>query len=187
MHTVRLYKGDALPILSPDDGLVVMGGPMNVDEDAKYPWLTPEKAMIAKHAAANGRVFGVCLGGQLIARALGAKVTKNARKEIGWHTVHMHPEARKSGPFEGFPETLIALQWHGDTFGIPTGAKHAASSDICAHQALYKGNRVIGLQFHFEAEEKEVRDFVRFFDDELKEGGPYVQNGQEIIAGLKTG
>ncbi|HNX04795.1 MAG TPA: type 1 glutamine amidotransferase [Opitutales bacterium] len=183
-HTVRLYKGEALPKLFKGDALVVMGGPMNVDEDAKYPWLAPEKELIAQHIKTGGRVFGVCLGGQLIARAMGAPVTKNARKEIGWHLVHFHPTARKSGPFKDFPETLTALQWHGDTFAIPSGARHVASSDVCAHQAFTIGREVIALQFHFEAEEKEVRDFVACFDDELAEGGPYVQKGEEIVAGL---
>jgi GMP synthase-like glutamine amidotransferase len=184
MRTVRLYKGDALPDIKPQDGLVIMGGPMNVDEEGKFEWLPAEKAFIANHIATGGRAFGVCLGGQLIASAMGAKVTKNNHKEIGWHIVHIHPKARKSGPFQDFPETFIALQWHGDTFGIPAQTQLAASSDVCAHQAFVIGNRVIALQFHFEAEEKEVRDFVRFFDDELRAGGPYVQNGKEILAGL---
>ena len=182
--TIRLYKGEALPSIKPEDGLVIMGGPMNVDEEAKYSWLAPEKAFIANHIRSGGRAFGVCLGGQLIARSLGAKVTKNGRKEIGWHTVRLHPEARQSGPFEGFPESITALQWHGDTFGLPVGVQHVASSDVCSHQAFTIGNRVIALQFHFEAEEKEVRDFVKCFDDELAEGGPYVQSGPEILAGL---
>jgi GMP synthase (glutamine-hydrolysing) len=188
VRTVRLYKGDALPKLAPEDGLVVMGGPMNVDEDAKFPWLAPEKALIASHVAADGRVFGVCLGGQLIARALGAGVHKNGLKEIGWHTVHFHPKARKAGPFKDFPESLVALQWHGDTFDIPNGrgVALAASSDVCAHQAFNIGTRVIGLQFHFEAESQEVHDFVKCFDSELAAGGPYVQKGPEILAGLKT-
>jgi GMP synthase-like glutamine amidotransferase len=119
--TVRLYKGEALPKPGRQEALVVMGGPMNVDEDDRYPWLAPEKKLIAAHIAAGGRVFGVCLGGQLIARALGAPVTKNAQKEIGWHLVRIHLEARKFGPFKDFPETLTALQWHGDTFAIPPG------------------------------------------------------------------
>jgi GMP synthase-like glutamine amidotransferase len=182
--TVRLYKGEALPKPGRHEALVVMGGPMNVDEDDRYPWLAPEKKLLAAHIAAGGRVFGVCLGGQLIARALGAPVTKNAQKEIGWHLVRIHPEARKSGPFKDFPETLTALQWHGDTFAIPDGARHAASSDVCAHQAFTAGSGVIALQFHFEAEEKEVRDFAACFADELAEGGPYVQKPEEILAGL---
>jgi GMP synthase-like glutamine amidotransferase len=184
MRTVRLYLGDPLPEPGPDDGLVIMGGPMNVDEDDKYSWLPGEKALIASHAAAGGRVFGVCLGGQLIARALGARVTRNPQKEIGWHPVRFHEEARRSGVFEGFPETLVALQWHGDTFALPEGSAHAASSEVCANQAFTYGTRVVGLQFHFEAEAQEVRDFVRFFDGELLAGGPHVQTGATIIAGL---
>jgi GMP synthase-like glutamine amidotransferase len=185
--TVRLYKGDALPLAAtPEDGIVIMGGPMNVDEDDKFPWLTAEKAFLAAHAKAGGRLFGVCLGGQLIARSLGAKVTKNAQKEIGWLPVHFHLDARSEGPFKGFPATLVALQWHGDTFAIPAGAKHAASSEVCAHQAFNVGHKVIGLQFHFEAETQEVCDFVKCFDDELAEGGPYVQRPKEILMGLDS-
>lgn len=183
-RTVRLYKGEPLPEPKPEDALVVMGGPMNVDEDDKYPWLRAEKSCIARHIASGGRVFGVCLGGQLIARSLGASVTRNHHKEIGWHTVHIHPEARRVGPFKGFPETIMALQWHGDTFGLPSKTQHVASSAVCAHQAFTIGSRVIALQFHFEAEEKEVRDFVSFFDEELQEGGPYVQTTDEILGGI---
>jgi GMP synthase-like glutamine amidotransferase len=183
-RTVRLYRGDALPELQVEDALVVMGGPMNVDEDDAYPWLRPEKLCIARHIASGGRVFGVCLGGQLIARSLGAAVTRNRHKEIGWHTVHIHSEARRKGPFKGFPDAFVALQWHGDTFSIPSKAQHVASSVVCANQAFTIGSRVIALQFHFEAEEKEVRDFVKCFDDELQEGGPYVQTPDEIIGGL---
>jgi GMP synthase-like glutamine amidotransferase len=183
--TTRLYDGDPLPDAAPCDGIVVMGGPMNVDEDDKYPWLAPEKAFLARHIAAGGRVFGVCLGGQLIARALGAPVVRNPVKEIGWMDVNFTPQVRSCGVFEGLPQTLTVLQWHGDTFAIPAGAMHAAWSEACASQAFCIGTRVVGLQFHLEAERKEVVDFVRFFDDELAEGGPHVQGGPQIVAGLE--
>jgi len=185
MQTARLYLGDPLPEIGPETGLVIMGGPMNVEDDDKFSWLPAERAFIAKHIADGGHVFGVCLGGQLIARSLGAAVTRNPQKEIGWWPVHFHQDARQSGLFEGFPETLTALQWHGDTFAIPEGAYHVASSDVCPSQAFTIGDRVVGLQFHFEAEAQEVHDFVRFFDSELQAGGTYVQQGEQILAGLK--
>lgn len=186
LRTVRLYLGEPLPQLEPDEALVLMGGPMNVDEDDKYAWLAGEKQLIAAHAKSGGRVFGVCLGGQLIARAFDAPVTRNRHKEIGWWKVQFSPEALASGPFEAFPPEMTVLQWHGDTFAIPQGAVHLASSPVCQSQAFSICNgRVIGLQFHFEAEEQEVRDFVSFFDDELVQSGPYVQSAEEILVGLE--
>ncbi len=186
IHTVRLYQGDALPQVAPDEALVIMGGPMNVDEDERYLWLAGEKSLIAQHIAAGGRAFGVCLGGQLIARSLGAKVTRNPHKEIGWWQIRFTEQALAEGPFAGFSPKMKVLQWHGDTFAIPARATHLASSEVCASQAFsMNGGRVIGLQFHFEAEEREVHDFVRFFSNELQEGGPFVQDGAEIIAGLE--
>lgn len=133
------------------DLLVVMGGPMSVYEDAAYPWLPAERDFIGAAIRGGSRVLGICLGAQLIAASLGAKVARARHKEIGWYPVDMTSDGRKLPVFAGFPEWFTALHWHGDTFALPGESVWVASSTACPHQAfaLDKG-RVVGLQFHLE-------------------------------------
>mgnify|MGYP000849044073 CR=1 FL=1 len=146
----HLYRGDPLPAVEEPDLLVVLGGPMSVHDEARYPWLIDEKRFIERAIAAGRRVLGICLGAQLIAQVLGARVYANDEKEIGWFAVEATAAARTAAVFEGFPPRLLAFHWHGETFDIPAGAVHAARSAACAHQAFAFGDRVVGLQFHLE-------------------------------------
>lgn len=137
------------------DLLVVMGGPMNIYQESRYPWLSAEKELIASVIAANKLVLGICLGAQMAANVLGGTVTKGAHREIGWYPVDLTQAARAVPVFAEFPARFSALHWHGDTFSIPPGAVRVASSEACANQAFaYNGGRVVGLQFHLE----ETRD-----------------------------
>ena len=146
-----LPGSDRLPDLDEVDLLVVMGGPMNVDDSERHPWLETEKGYIAAAVAAGRRVLGICLGAQLLAQVLGASVTRNVRPEIGWYPVTLTEAGRAVPIFADVPDRFTALHWHGDTFAIPPGAVHAASSEACASQAFsYDGGRVVGLQFHLE-------------------------------------
>jgi GMP synthase-like glutamine amidotransferase len=140
-----------LPDLKEIDFLVIMGGPMGVHDTAEHQWLETEKTFI-RAAIDNGRaVLGICLGAQLIATVLGAPVTKNPRPEIGWYPVALTVAARADPLVAGFPNKFPALHWHGDTFAIPSGAIHLASSGACLNQAFsLEGGRVVGLQFHLE-------------------------------------
>ena len=142
----RLYAGDSLPALDDIDLLVVMGGPMSVNDEAELPWLAAEKAFIRQALTADKRVLGVCLGAQLIASALGQRVYLGAEKEIGW--LPIYGNTHLNGAAFHFPDQIDVLHWHGETFDLPAGAVLLASSEVCRHQAFQLGRSVIGLQFH---------------------------------------
>lgn len=147
----RFYESSALPLASDFDWLVVMGGPMGVDEERTFPWLREEKAFIKSAIDGNKTVIGICLGAQLIATSLGVRVYKAPRKEIGWFPVSLTPKAQQMSLFQGFPGSISTFHWHGDTFDLPENAIHLMESVACKNQAfLYKTN-VLGLQFHLEA------------------------------------
>ena len=133
-------------------GLVVLGGPMSVNDVARFPHLLAETDAIAAAIDAGLPVLGICLGAQLIASALGASVRPNAVKEIGWSTVTPTAAARKDSLFNHFRSTEPIFQWHGDTFDLPQGATLLAETRDCKHQAFRYGNDVYGLQFHLEVD-----------------------------------
>jgi GMP synthase (glutamine-hydrolysing) len=142
----------ARPDASRYDGLIVLGGPMNCDQVDRHPHLAHELECI-RTAIRHGRpVLGICLGSQLIARALGAAVTRNPVKEIGWYDVTPTAAGRTDPLLRHFAGTEKIFQWHGDTFAIPAGAVHLASSPDCVHQAFRFGDNVYGLQFHLEVD-----------------------------------
>src|SRR5581483_1717363 len=147
----RLYAGERLPAVGSFDWLIVMGGPMNIYEHERHPWLIDEKALIRAVLAANKRALGICLGAQLVADALGGPVTRNAQTEIGWFPVMLNAAGRASKVFAGFPQSFAAFHWHGDTFAIPPGYQGLMSSEACANQAYASADgRVVGIQFHLE-------------------------------------
>jgi GMP synthase (glutamine-hydrolysing) len=143
----------ARPSLDGYHGLVALGGPMNVDEVDRYPHLATEMTLIREALDRGMPVLGICLGAQLVARALGASVGPAARKEIGWHDLSVSDGGRSDPLLSGFGHTERIFQWHGDTFDIPRGAIHLASSDLCPNQAFRYGDNVYGFQFHLEVDE----------------------------------
>jgi len=148
----------ALPSLEQFDFLVLMGGPMGVHDEAEYPWLRPEKNFIRSAIDGGKAVLGICLGAQLIADILGAKVSRNHTPEIGWYPVELTRAGCLEAVLADYPSAFTALQWHGDTFAIPHGATHLASSPACTNQAFaYDDGRVIGLQFHLEVTPESLR------------------------------
>jgi GMP synthase (glutamine-hydrolysing) len=151
---------DARPDMSRYNGLIVLGGPMNCDDSDRYPHL-PTEVEIIREAISDGKpVLGICLGAQLIARALGARITKNPVKEIGWYALNP-TEAGKADPlFSKFDANQMIFQWHGDTFGIPDGAVHLASSPDCRNQAFRYADHVYGLQFHLEVDEPMIHRWL---------------------------
>ncbi len=151
LSTLDLCDGAA--VLEKADGcdlLIVLGGPISANDEDRYPFLAPEIGMIEKRIADDRPVMGICLGAQLIARALGARVYPAARKEIGFGPIDLTPDGGSSclAPFTKDP---ITLHWHGETFDLPDGAVRLASTGICENQAFAYGDRVVGFQFHPEA------------------------------------
>ncbi len=179
----RVYDNDRFPELDDFDMLVVMGGPMGVYEYDKFSWLKDEQDFIKKAIGADKYVLGICLGSQLIAEALGAKVFPSGRQEIGWFKLELTEEGKnKWGSFD--PENRwVVLHWHGDTFDLPEGAKLLASSEATKHQAYSIGDKVLALQFHLEATPATARGMYNVLKDELEElqGQEYVMPGKEIL------
>lgn len=153
----RFYEGRQLPPLDEIDWLIVMGGPMGIYDEAIYPWLSGEKEFIRQAIAANKVVLGICLGAQLLADALGANVKPGKNKEIGWFPVQKTAEGKVSKLLDDMPDQLVVFHWHGDQFEIPANGLRLAESEACPNQILQYGDRVIGLQFHFEATEQTIR------------------------------
>ena len=144
---------DAQPQFDLYHGLVVLGGPMCLDEVDSYPHLSTELDLIRDAIRNDVPVLGVCLGAQLLARALGAGVGRNSEKEIGWYDVSVTDEGRNDPLFAHFRDTEKIFQWHGDTFEIPDGAVHLATSPTCSNQAFRYGDSAYGFQFHLEVDE----------------------------------
>ncbi len=142
-------------------GLVVLGGPMNVDQTEQHPYLADEVRWVRAALDAQLPTLGICLGAQLLAKTLGAKVYPNAVKEIGWYDVQLLPESADDALFAGCPSEQIVFQWHGDTFDLPTGAVQLARSADCAQQAFRFGTSAWGLQFHLEMTASLVADWLR--------------------------
>ncbi|MFH0784199.1 MAG: type 1 glutamine amidotransferase [Pseudomonadota bacterium] len=181
LTATRLYLHEEFPAIEAIDLLVVMGGPMNIYEERTYPWLVEEKRFLDKVIAGGKSILGICLGAQLLADVLGARVFANTHKEIGWFPVKTTEESRTSNIFSGFPESFEAFHWHGDTFDIPQGARHIAHSGGCENQAFIYDERIIGLQFHIETTLAGIQLLIANCGDEIVPG-PYVQEPQAMIA-----
>ena len=146
-------QADTRPDIDRYHGLVILGGPMNCDETARHPHLAVEIDAIRAAIGHGLPVLGICLGAQLIARALGARVSPNPQKEIGWYDVSATAAGSRDPLFGRFNGTEKIFQWHGDTFEIPDGAVHLAESPTCVNQAFRYGENIYALQFHLEVDE----------------------------------
>jgi len=178
LNGTHLNRGEVLPDLEGFDLLVVMGGPMSVNDEREYPWLVAEKELVRQAIRAGKGVFGVCLGAQMIASALGERVYRGAEKEIGWFPVERVTEA---GIGAMLPEEFTPLHWHGETFDLPAGAVRLAQTGAVPNQAFQLGERVVGLQFHLEATVESVRAMLDNAADEIEEGKPFQQAAGELM------
>ena len=174
----RLFAGDRLPRAGDIDALIAMGGPMSVNDEDALDWLRPEKQLVRDVVARGIPVLGICLGAQLIASALGARVYPGTEREIGWFPVGGVPDA---APGFRFPPEFLAFHWHGETFDLPAGAVRLARSAACENQAFQVGRNAVALQFHLETTPASAEALIENCRDELVPG-PYVQTEAELRA-----
>jgi GMP synthase-like glutamine amidotransferase len=167
LSVTKFYENFTLPDIKEIAWLVIMGGPMSVNEEDIYPWLKTEKNYIKNVIDSNKVVIGVCLGAQLVADVLGAKVYKNNFKEIGWFPVHITAAAKQNYLFSQLPDELEVFHWHGETFDLPIGAIHIAENEACKNQAFLYKEKILGFQFHFEMTEKSIKEMLDGDDDVL--------------------
>lgn len=181
-HTA-FFQSRELPAPHEIDLLIAMGGPMSVNEEETFPWLVQEKTFVRVCIDAGKPVLGICLGAQLIAAAMGARVYPNPLAEIGWFPIEGVPP-RATDTFT-FPSSLDVFHWHGETFDLPEDAVHLAKSEGCKNQAFQLGRSVIGMQFHLETTPDSARKLVEHCREELVPG-PFVQS-EEAILGTPDG
>ena len=177
----HLYRGDPLPAMADFDMLAAMGGPMSVNDEAQYAWLAPEIALVRDAIGAGKIVLGVCLGAQIVAKALGAKVYAAKQKEIGWFEVARTEAAHPI--FDGLPAAFTVFHWHGETFDLPAGAVRLTETASTPNQAFAIGSRVLGLQFHMEATPASVAGLIENAAAEIGTG-PFEQSPDAILAGI---
>jgi GMP synthase (glutamine-hydrolysing) len=171
-HCVRTDAGERAPKEIGDAaGLIVMGGPQSVYEQDKFPYLRDEIRLV-EDALRRGRpVLGVCLGSQLLAAALGAKVYAGRKKEIGWHRVTLTDGAKTDPLWKDAPHSFMGFHWHGDIFDLPRGATSLASSALTANQAFCYGRNAYASLFHMEVTSAQIRTMTDVFSDELRTAG----------------
>lgn len=169
---IRVQEGEPVPTtLGEACGLIVLGGPMSVYEYDRLTHLMQEMRLIGSALATHRPVLGICLGSQLLAHVLGAKVRPGPRKEIGWHRIQLTEAAHDDPLWSGAPAEFAAFHWHGDVFDLPTGAMRLASSDLTACQAFRSGPSAYGVLFHPEVTESQIDAMAGSFPEELAEGG----------------
>jgi len=175
---IRYMNFSRQPDLRPDvsryNGLIVLGGPMNVDQADRFPHLNTEIAAIREALARDIPVLGICLGAQLLAAALGANVRPHTVREIGWYRLHPTSAAQSDPLCRHFDGSQHVFQWHAYTFDLPPGAVHLASTPTCPNQAFRHGDRAYGLQFHLEADEQLIRRWLHVpeYRAEAEASGP---------------
>jgi len=179
----RVYEKNSFPGPDDYDLLVIMGGPMGAHDERIHPWIFDEKKCIERAIQNDKKILGICLGAQLIATVLGAKVYVNRAREIGWFPVTLTRDARKTGIFNGISGRFTAFHWHSETFDIPCGAVHIALSEACMNQAFVYNDRVVGLQFHCESTADGIGGLIDNCGDEIREG-PFMQTAEDIRSNI---
>jgi GMP synthase-like glutamine amidotransferase len=175
----KLYAADALPNLAEVDAIVVMGGPMGVGDTEQFPWLINEKRFLSEANKEGKPILGICLGAQLLADVLGARVYRNAHREIGWFAVTTTPAFRASRFGKVLGDEFIPLHWHGDTFDLPAGALSIGASAACQCQGFVFDQRVLALQFHLEMTSTGLAKLAKHCADELMPSA-YVQSAEQL-------
>ena len=181
ISVTRFYADDPLPDLDEIDWLVIMGGPMNIYETEKYPWLAEEKTFIRQAIETNKIVLGICLGAQLIADVLGARVYAGVHREIGWFPVKKSPRVAETILADVLPVEAEVLHWHGDTFDVPRGALPLGHSAACRNQGFVFSERVVALQFHLETTPQGLQALIDHCGNEIVDG-PFIQSPEALLS-----
>lgn len=181
MRSIHLHENDPVPrSLEGAAGIVVMGGPMGVYETGRYPFLAAEIELLREAVRRELPVLGICLGSQLLAAALGARVYPSGFQEIGWEPVRLTEAAAADPLCRELPPEFPAFHWHGDLFELPAGAVALASSELTSIQAFRAGRLAYGVLFHLEVTGGQITEMVSVFGDELRRAS---LSGTGIIAG----
>ncbi len=150
-------------------GLIIMGGPMAVYEREKYPFIEKEIELVKLFLSENKKILGICLGAQIIAKAVGGDVYREKRSEIGFFDLYINKTGRQDKYFSSFPDQLKVFQWHWDTFKIPDSCQNLGVSDSFNNQIIRVNNNCYGLQFHFETDYNMIMDWLDHSKDLLKQ------------------
>jgi len=178
LKSIHWHRGEEVKDADAEaDMIVIMGGPMNIYEHSKYPWLAREKQLIQEMIRSGKILIGICLGSQLIADALGSKVFRNGSLEIGWFPVCFTEQA--ANIFADLPAKATVFHWHGETYELPKCAVRLASSEATGCQAFSYGSNVFAFQFHLEVTKDMVREFTEVFGKDLLPS-EYVQDSSTI-------
>lgn len=182
-HIVEVGKNIYYPKVENFDALIVMGGPMSVNDENIHPWLAEEKEVINNFIQSGKKVIGVCLGSQLVSSVLGANVKRNKTLEIGWLPISVNNNNLPVKYQDVFPEEFVSFHWHGDTFELPEGAMSFAGSKTTPNQGyIYKN--VVAFQFHMEVTPWMVKQLVEKHSSDLNTNIESVQSQSDIIENL---
>jgi GMP synthase-like glutamine amidotransferase len=157
---VGLWNEDSIPDPTPFHLLILMGGPMSVNDDALHPFLEQEKQFVRQWINAGNPTVGICLGAQLIAHCLGGRVYKGPKEEIGWYDLVLTEEGRRDPCLQLFPMRFPVFQWHGETFDLPQNAILLATAQDYPHQAFRFGDLTYAFQFHVEVTKEMVKEWL---------------------------
>jgi GMP synthase-like glutamine amidotransferase len=169
-RVLTLERNEPFPKLDDLTHVILLGGPMNVYEEDAYSFLKQEDLFVKEAIQRGKQILGICLGSQLIAKALGARVYRAPVKEIGWYGLSLTDEGRRDRIFSDLPGAFPVFQWHEDTFDLPKAAKLIATSDPVSNQAFRYGDNAYGLQFHPEVTEEMIRDWMKEYEGEFEAG-----------------
>lgn len=186
-HTMEVALASEIPSEADTDsydGIIVMGGPMSVHDDDRYPWLIKEKQTITEAIDKGRKILGICLGSQLLAHCLGARVYKNTDTEIGWFPVKKKFFMHSWFPVFDENEKVNVFHWHGDTYDLPEGCVHLFDSEGCKHQAFAFEDQVLGLQFHPEINEELITLFIEHGKSDMKPGR-FIQSESRMLSNCK--
>ena len=159
-HTRKTFAEVSFVLPGDCRGVIILGGPMNVDDESEYPFLAAEKAFIRELIRKEIPLLGICLGAQLIAQAAGGRVYKADEEELGWYQVALTEEGERDTLFQGFPRSYAVFQWHGYTFDIPPHGKWLVTAAGCPNQGFKIGKRAYGIQFHLEADAAMINEWL---------------------------